>query len=247
MARKGFNRNQPRDANGRFASGGGSSGGSRGPVKVGRAGKRGGKVGTRAQQARARREQAARTAQFQSKAQPTAAKTAWKKAQGEARKAARMPATPAQQRAASLRLRADRLRQQGNALMGGSGNRDTAVTNIPLSSRARSNSINAGLRGLELTRRADRLEWRARGIEASDAQSTAKAARNATKPRRARSQASIRVRRAQAIVQRREQKISGTLRQWENSVRTERRALAFLGAKPKPLTGQQAFWRDMVK
>lgn len=101
MARKGFNPNQPRDAGGRFASGGGSGGGrsrsaSGGTRKTkpagssdGRRGPRGGKVGTRAQQAKAKREQAARTAHFQSKAAPSAAKKAWKKAQGEARKAAK--------------------------------------------------------------------------------------------------------------------------------------------------------------
>lgn len=156
-------------------------------------------------------------------------------------------ATPSQQRAAALRAQASRLRQQGNALMGGNGNRDTAVVNARLSSRARSGSINAGLRGLEMTRRADRLESRARGVEIRAAESADKAARNAAKPKRTRSQASARASRAKSIVTRREQKISGTKRQWENSVRTERRALAFLKAKPLPLTGQQRFWRDMVK
>lgn len=55
-----------RDSNGRFAGGGGSSSG--GAAKVGRSGPRGGKVGTRTEQRRAAREQAARTQQFSSKA-----------------------------------------------------------------------------------------------------------------------------------------------------------------------------------
>lgn len=154
-----------RDSRGRFASGGGSgggggrksssSGGGRSkpaakPPTAGRRGPRGGKVGTRAEQQRNARAQQERTRQFHSKAAVSAVKEAWKEASGRARK---------------LRGKAAELRRQGNALMSGSGNRDTAITNVPLSSRARSSTINAGLRGLEMTRRADQFESRARGVE----------------------------------------------------------------------------------
>lgn len=82
-------RTYKRDANGRFASGGGSS--SRGPAKVGRSGPRGGKVGTRAEQRRNAKAQAARTAQFQSKASGAgrSARDAYKAAAGAARAAGR--------------------------------------------------------------------------------------------------------------------------------------------------------------
>ena len=75
-----------RDSRGRFTSGGGSgSGGSRGPVKVGRAGPRGGKVGTRAEQRRAQQAQQQRTQQFSSKKTVSAAQQAYKQASRTAR------------------------------------------------------------------------------------------------------------------------------------------------------------------
>lgn len=82
-------RTYKRDANGRFASGGGSS--SRGPAKVGRSGPRGGKVGTRTEQRRNAKAQASRTAQFQSKATGAgrSARDAYKAAAGAARAAGR--------------------------------------------------------------------------------------------------------------------------------------------------------------
>lgn len=79
-------RTYKRDAGGRFASNGGSG---RGPAKVGRAGPRGGKTGTRAEQRRNAKAQQARSQAFRSKATPSAAKAAWKAAAGAARKAAR--------------------------------------------------------------------------------------------------------------------------------------------------------------
>jgi hypothetical protein len=77
-----------RDSRGRFASGGGGSS-NRGPVKVGRAGPRGGKVGTRAEQRRAAQDQAARTKQFSSKTSPSAMRDAWKASQRALRSADR--------------------------------------------------------------------------------------------------------------------------------------------------------------
>lgn len=77
-----------RDSRGRFTGGG--SGGNRGPAKVGRAGPRGGKTGTKAEQRRAAKEQAARSAAFRSKATAgREARAAWKSAAGAARIAGR--------------------------------------------------------------------------------------------------------------------------------------------------------------
>lgn len=83
-------RTYKRDSRGRFASGGGGSS-SRGPAKVGRSGPRGGKTGTRAEQRRNAKAQAARTAQFQSRATGAgrSAREAYKAASGAARAAGR--------------------------------------------------------------------------------------------------------------------------------------------------------------
>lgn len=78
-----------RDSRGRFASGGGGGGG-RGPVKVGRSGPRGGKTGTRSEQRRAAKQQAARNKQFSSKSTVgRSARDAYKAASGAARSAGR--------------------------------------------------------------------------------------------------------------------------------------------------------------
>lgn len=121
MARKGFNRNQPRDANGRFASGGGSSGGK--STRAGssgstsRAGSSGGRkrnksfvttTGTFLTRGRAKLAQRRRTRQFSSKAAPTAAKLAYKAAARGARIAEKRAAAGKGARAtvASVRKRA---------------------------------------------------------------------------------------------------------------------------------------------
>lgn len=112
MARKGFNPNQPRDASGRFAGGG--SGGGRGggrkpsgtssrkpaskPRKASKPAGGGRKrnkssvttTGTFATRIRARLAQKERTKQFHSKVAVSAAKEAWKKANGERRKAGKV-------------------------------------------------------------------------------------------------------------------------------------------------------------
>lgn len=87
MARK-YNR----DSNGRFASGGGSTGGRGGsssrPAAVGNRGPRGGKVGTRTEQRRAAKAQQQRSQAFRSKATTgREARAAWKSAAGAARAA----------------------------------------------------------------------------------------------------------------------------------------------------------------
>lgn len=82
-------RTYKRDARGRFAGGGGGSS-SGGPAKVGRSGPRGGKVGTRTEQSRNAKAQAARSAAFSSKATGAGreAKARWKSAMATAVKAA---------------------------------------------------------------------------------------------------------------------------------------------------------------
>jgi hypothetical protein len=151
------------------------------------------------------------------------------------------PATsPAQQRADGLRARAAQLRQQGNALMSG-GRRDRAVANVPLSSRARRNETNAGFRGLEMTRRADRLESRARGVEVRAQESAAKAAREAAKPpKRTRTPESLRMSRAKQVEKRRSISVNpagwradASGRMAANASRTQQRALAFYKQKGK--------------
>lgn len=90
-------RTYKRDSKGRFAGGGGSKD-PRGPAKVGRAGPRGGKVGSRAEQRQAAKAQAARSTQFRGKAaQGRSARAAYKAAAGAARKAQKQgrPATTA--------------------------------------------------------------------------------------------------------------------------------------------------------
>lgn len=80
-------RTYKRDAKGRFAGGGGTKD-PRGPAKVGRAGPRGGKVGSRAEQRQAAKAQSARSTQFRGKAaQGRSARAAYKAAAGAARKA----------------------------------------------------------------------------------------------------------------------------------------------------------------
>ena len=76
-----------------------------------------------------------------------------------------------------MRERAAQLDQRGNALMGG-GRRDTAVVNLSLNSRARRNETNAGFKGLEMTRNAERLRSRADGIEYRSNESRAKKLRS---------------------------------------------------------------------
>lgn len=150
-----------------------------------------------------------------------------------ARKAAqpkgKIDAGKAAARASGLRARAAQLERQGNALMSG-GRRDGAAVNASLSSRTRRNETSAGFRGLEMSRQAAALRNRADRVEQRAAQSAAKAAREAAKPKRARTPESLRMSRAKRIVKEREMKISGTYRQWQNSVATQQRALDYYAA-----------------
>ena len=91
--------------------------------------------------------------------------------------AAPKPATTAKNRASQMRERAAQLDQRGNALMGG-GRRDTAAVNLSLNSRARRNETNAGFKGLEMTRNAERLRSKAGRIEYRSNESRAKKLRS---------------------------------------------------------------------
>ena len=87
------------------------------------------------------------------------------------------PAATAKSRASQMRERAAQLDQRGNALMG-VGRRDTAAVNLSLNSRARRNETNAGFKGLEMTRNAERLRDKADRIEYRSNQSRAKKLRS---------------------------------------------------------------------
>jgi hypothetical protein len=76
-------------------------------------------------------------------------------------------------RASQMRARAAQLDQRGNALMSG-GRRDSAAVNVRLNSRARRNETNAGFKGLEMSRNAERLRNRADRVEFRSNQSRAK-------------------------------------------------------------------------
>lgn len=91
--------------------------------------------------------------------------------------AAPKPATTAKNRASQMRERAAQLDQRGNALMSG-GRRDTAAVNLSLNSRARRNETNAGFKGLEMTRNAERLRSKADRIEYRSNESRAKKLRS---------------------------------------------------------------------
>lgn len=197
-------------------------------------------TGTFLTRGKAKIAQRERYKQFNSKTQASSARDTWKKASGQARK---------------LRGKAAELRQQGNALMSG-GRRDGAVVNVSLSSRARSSSINAGLRGLEMTRRADRLESRARSADAR-----AKQAGRPSVPRKRQPAASLAARIAagevtlkNAQAKRGEQRLMTLWSRRMNSSpskrlkaeETKRRAQGFYNTKGrtwrerKPVTRQQA-------
>jgi hypothetical protein len=144
-------------------------------------------------------------------------------------------------KARSLRDQADKMLARGNSLMGG-GRRDGASVNVSLGSRARTNQINAGLKGLEVTRKAESLRNRADRIELRAAQSVAKAKREADKPKRTRTDESKRLNRAKQIEKRRSINISNPAswradaagRMAANAARTQQRAMEFYGsAKPR--------------
>jgi hypothetical protein len=91
--------------------------------------------------------------------------------------AAAKPTATAKNRASEMRKRAAQLDQRGNALMGG-GRRDTAAVNLNLNSSARRNETNAGFKGLEMTRNAERLRSKAGRIEYRSNESRAKKLRS---------------------------------------------------------------------
>lgn len=162
-------RTYKRDSRGRFAGGGGGSGGGGRTAKPagggGRSGPRGGKVGTRAEQARAKKAQAARTAQFRGKAAPSAAKAAYKAAQGAARKAGKVAAPTAKVTDKRARPKSARITDEKVA-------RITRRVNNIVNNRAGRTGIKA-LNAVQVGVRAkDFLTRKSGGIEKHNALST---------------------------------------------------------------------------
>jgi hypothetical protein len=121
---------------------------------------------------------------------------------------------------------------------------DTAMTNMSLSSRARTSELNQGIKGLGMSRQAQALRSKADRIEQRAAQSSAKALNAAAKPKRTRTAESQRISRAKQVEKRRGMNISNPAawrqesagRMAANAARTQQQALAFYkgGGKAKP-------------
>ena len=183
-------RTYKRDGNGRFTGGGGGSsgGGSKRPAAktVSRGVNRltrdnAGKITSVGGSGATARGGRLKTASGNQRATQTA-KVSGGKAKGTISKkrqvaAAPKPTATAKNRASQMRERAGQLDQRGNALMGG-GRRDTAAVNLSLNNRARRNETNAGFKGLEMTRNAERLRSKADGIEYRSNESRAKKLRS---------------------------------------------------------------------
>ena len=143
-------------------------------------------------------------------------------------------------RAKELRQQASKLMAQGEALMGG-GRRDGAIVNVPLGSRARQAETNRGIRGSQLVARAATLNNRADRVLERAVASRKKAEREAAKPAKApRSAESLRLSRAKQVEKRRSittnpagNRADAAGRMAANAARTQQRALAFYGGKPK--------------
>jgi len=107
---------------------------------------------------------------------------------------------------------------------------DRAESNIPMrGSRARrlDASINRAVKEVKAAKMAQLMKPKAQVKAERAARAEARRAAALAKPKRVRSAESLRVSRAKRILKEREMKTSGTLRQWEQSKRTQERALAF--------------------
>lgn len=107
---------------------------------------------------------------------------------------------------------------------------DRAESNIPMrGSRARrlDASINRAVKEVKAAKMAQLMKPKAQVKAERAARAEAKRAAALAKPKRVRSAESLRISRAKRILKEREMKTSGTLRQWEQSKRTQERALAF--------------------
>jgi hypothetical protein len=113
---------------------------------------------------------------------------------------------------------------------------DTASVNIPMRGargRALDRDISRAVKEVKAAEIARLMKPKAqvRAERAARAEANRQAA--AAKPKRVRSADSLRVSRAKRILKEREIKTSGTLRQWEQSKRTQERALAFYKARKR--------------
>ena len=94
-------------------------------------------------------------------------------------------------------------------------------------------SIDRAVKQVAAAQRAQFMKPKEQVRAEAAARKASKEAAAAAKPKRMRTPLSLRTSRAKRIVKEREMKISGTLRQWENSNRTQKRALAVYAEQAK--------------
>lgn len=113
---------------------------------------------------------------------------------------------------------------------------DTASVNIPMRGargRALDRDISRAAKEVKASEAARLMKPKAQIKAERAARAQASRAAASAKPKRVRSQESLRMSRAKNILKKREMKISGTLKQWEQSKQTQERALAFYKSKGK--------------
>jgi hypothetical protein len=119
------------------------------------------------------------------------------------------------------------------------GNRpDIAQQHIPGRFRGQAGkrmdaSIDRAVKQVKAAEQARLMKPKAQVKAERAARAEANRAAQAAKPKRTRTADSLRVSRAKRVLREREMKTSGTLKQWEQSKRTQERALAFYKSKAK--------------
>ena len=113
---------------------------------------------------------------------------------------------------------------------------DTASVNIPMRGargRALDRDISNAVKQTQAAKMAALMKPKAQVRAERAARAESNRAAQAAKPKRTRTPESLRVSRAKRVLKEREMKTTGTLRQWEQSKRTQERALAFYKSKGK--------------
>lgn len=132
----------------------------------------------------------------------------------------------------SMRQAKERLAAKNAARQRG----DTASVNIPMRGsrgRALDRDISRAVRDVKAAETARLMKPKAQVKAERAARAEANRAAQAAKPKRTRTVDSLRASRAKRVLREREMKTSGTLKQWEQSKRTQERALAFYKSKAK--------------
>ena len=132
----------------------------------------------------------------------------------------------------SMRQAKERLAAKNAARQRG----DTASVNIPMRGargRALDRDISRAVRDVKAAETARLMKPKAQVRAERAARAEANRAAQAAKPKRIRSAESMRMSRAKRVLKEREMKTSGTFKQWEQSKRTQERALAFYKSKGK--------------